>query len=122
MALLIKEGNRMNRIQCYVSEETQEKIEEIASQNNMSISRMASILIEKGVDTTSFSDESKAYFDSKFNEIIEKMSVVLGLSHDIFRSTFDSEKSKFPSENAQDALQKLKENVARIIKNNRNDP
>ena len=45
----------MNRIQCYVSEETQEKIEEIASQNNMSVSRMASIFIEKGVDTTSFS-------------------------------------------------------------------
>ena len=79
MALLIKEGNRMNRIQCYISEGTQEKIEEMASQNNMSISRMASILIEKGVDTTSFSDESKAYFDCKFNEIVGIKFNIIGI-------------------------------------------
>ena len=61
----------------------------------------------------------KSILTKIFNELIQKISVVLGLSHDIFRCTFDSEKSKFPSENSQDELQKLKENVQKVLKKNK---
>ena len=102
----------MGKIQSYISDETVEKIEEMASENNISISQMSGMLIEKA--TNNFNE--KEYFDKRFDELIQKISVVLGLSHDIFRCTFDSEKSKFPSENSQDALQKLKENVQKVLK------
>ena len=40
----------MGKIQSYISDETVEKIEEMASENNISISQMSGMLLEKATN------------------------------------------------------------------------